>query len=197
MIKHILSLLVIAGTFAACGTAPDQATAPAVEQVTATESAYSWSGGSAVASGAYYCSSTGETWYIDQLLSQTIGRRCCGLSNNYKTDLQGAGNPATNTPYNRVALVCPQFAIPVSPTCGSSGQLCSTSTTTACTLWSRRANTPYWQVSGDLSAGLAYLPNWNPSKGLWELVGNRVGSSGNGDGMCPSFGPFMYFDFES
>ncbi len=192
-----LLLFVAAGAFGlgACGGPPPSEDTPG-EKVTATQSAASFSGGYAAAIGAYYCSSTNETWYIDESLNQVIGRRCCGLSNNYRTDLQGTTNLSTLANYNRVAFVCPQFAIPVSPTCGSNGRLCSTSTSTQCLVYSRRANTSSWLFSGYLSAGLAYLPDWNPSKGLWELVGTPTGG-GNGDGLCQTGWPQHYFDFES
>ncbi len=188
-----VALLLMASTaFAACGTAPDQPSKPD-EAVTATQSAASWSGGNFQALGAYYCSSTNEVWYIDQHASQTISRRCCGLSNLYNTDLNG--NASANANYNRVAFVCPRFYIPVSPTCGSNGRLCSTAYNT-CQMYSRRANTAPWLVSGNISAGLAYLPDWNPSKGLWELVATPLGG-GNGDGLCQTGWPQHYFDFES
>lgn len=191
MIRRLKLLLILAGFCAACGAAP------AEEVATPTESAQSFSGGYLLTSGAYTCANTGESWFIDEQLTQTMGRRCCGLSNNYRTDLgasTGAPPANANTSYNRVAFLCDQFQIPVSPACGSQGRLCSTASAW-CRMYSRRANNPYWQFSGWLSANLAYLPDLSAS-GIWELVGVSYGG-GNGDGMCPDpqWAPTQWFDF--
>lgn len=190
MLRRLKFLIALAGFCAACG-------GPVDEPVTPADSAQSFSGGYLLTSGAYTCANTGESWFIDEQLTQVIGRRVAGLSNIYKTNLgasTGAPPANANASYNRVAFLCDQFSIPVSPACGSQGRLCSTASAW-CQMYSRRANNPYWQFSGWLSASLAYLPDLSAS-GIWELVGVSYGG-GNGDGICPDprWAPSMYFDF--
>ncbi len=203
----VIVLLLASMTFAACGGPADDAAALApgdgvrlpADGLTKTESAQAWNSGYLMTYGSYSCG--GESWYIEEQLTQTEGRRCCALSNAYRTDL-GAGTgtgPATpNTSYNRVSFLCGPFSIPTSPVCGSQGRLCSTSTQW-CQMLSRRAYTSTWQFSGWLSADLAYLPSLS-ARGIWELVTSYYyapSNPGNKDGICPDprWAPVQYFDF--
>jgi len=192
MFRKLKLLIILAGCCAACGTIPES-TAPA-GAVTAVESAVALDG-SMTMTGQYACA--GVTYLIEQPISQTQSRRCCGLSNVYNTKIGQSGLPSgTNwSGYTKVQLLCNNITIPVSPVCGSGGALCATARVN-CAMYNKPNGASSWTYSGTVETGCMLYPDY-AAHGLYQMdLWYQGGGNGVGISACSSgFGANLYYLF--
>lgn len=186
MIKHLLSVLVIAGLCAACGTAPEPKMSPPGDGVTATESAVSWTGVATYLGGLIDCGSA--TWATNQPIIQQAESSPAPYhfaTSFWSTDFTEWRENSAHAEFNQMAVFCtatPGGSItPVKLYSAGDGGWYSSSSM-ACSVYSHGPSLPItWTFDSNVTVSVAeavYYPN-SGSNGAWGLI---LRWNGNGSG---------------
>lgn len=148
------------------------------DTIQSNDSAF-WTG-SARLEGDYTCSD-GNWWHIVQPVTQSYQRLAGGVPSRYVVKMIDDGQPwPIDYGRNIIQIGC-SFVVPVSPTCGANGALCSTGGAT-CGVYTMWGGTRQWHYSGYVSVpGLTYYPDVSP-KGNYIMSLSQV-AFGSGDGL--------------